>query len=46
MDAANIEVPGLDTSASVNGQIEQIEQLITLKLQVRAILPHLIKGVC
>ena len=31
---ANIEVPGLDTSAPVQDQIEQIEQLITIKLQV------------
>ncbi|KAL5501762.1 hypothetical protein ACEPAH_9022 [Sanghuangporus vaninii] len=30
---ANIEVPGLDTSAPVQDQIEQIEQLITIKLQ-------------
>ncbi|KAJ3558797.1 hypothetical protein NM688_g709 [Phlebia brevispora] len=29
----DINVPGLDTSASVNDQIEQIEQLITIKLQ-------------
>ncbi|TRM61602.1 DASH complex subunit Ask1-domain-containing protein [Schizophyllum amplum] len=29
----SIEVPGLDTTASVTDQIEQIEQLITLKLQ-------------
>lgn len=33
-DPDSIEVPGLDTSASVNDQIDQIEQLITLKLQV------------
>ncbi|KAI0315328.1 hypothetical protein OF83DRAFT_1085023 [Amylostereum chailletii] len=32
-DPANIAVPGLDTSAPVNDQIDQIEQLITLKLQ-------------
>ncbi|KAF8891174.1 DASH complex subunit Ask1-domain-containing protein [Mucidula mucida] len=32
-DPDSIEVPGLDTSASVNDQIDQIEQLITLKLQ-------------
>jgi DASH complex subunit ASK1 len=31
---ASIDVPGLDTSASVSDQIDQIEQLITLKLQV------------
>ncbi|KAF9011205.1 hypothetical protein BDQ17DRAFT_1233650 [Cyathus striatus] len=30
---ASIEVPGLDTTASVTDQIEQIEQLITIKLQ-------------
>lgn len=33
-DPHSIVVPGLDTTASVNDQIEQIEQLITLKLQV------------
>lgn len=33
-DAKDILVPGLDTTASVNDQIEQIEQLITIKLQV------------
>ncbi|EGO05365.1 hypothetical protein SERLA73DRAFT_164914 [Serpula lacrymans var. lacrymans S7.3] len=32
-DPANIVVPGLDTSAAVNDQIDQIEQLITIKLQ-------------
>ncbi|KAL1738705.1 DASH complex subunit Ask1-domain-containing protein, partial [Schizophyllum fasciatum] len=32
-DPASIDVPGLDTTASVTDQIEQIEQLITLKLQ-------------
>ncbi|KAK0209073.1 hypothetical protein DFS33DRAFT_1254501 [Desarmillaria ectypa] len=32
-DAASIDVPGLDTTASVNDQIDQIEQLITIKLQ-------------
>ncbi|KAI0056665.1 hypothetical protein BV25DRAFT_1920804 [Artomyces pyxidatus] len=32
-DPASIPVPGLDTSAPVNDQIDQIEQLITLKLQ-------------
>ena len=31
----DIVVPGLDTNASVQDQIEQIEQLITIKLQVR-----------
>ena len=34
-DPASIHVPGLDTTASVHDQIEQIEQLITIKLQVR-----------
>ena len=34
---AEISVPGLDTSASVHDQIEQIEQLITIKLQVREV---------
>ena len=33
-DPSTITVPGLDTTASVNDQIEQIEQLITIKLQV------------
>ncbi|THG93152.1 hypothetical protein EW026_g8009 [Hermanssonia centrifuga] len=32
-DPHDIVVPGLDASASVNDQIEQIEQLITIKLQ-------------
>ncbi|KAK7464713.1 hypothetical protein VKT23_005919 [Stygiomarasmius scandens] len=32
-DPANIEIPGLDVNASPQDQIEQIEQLITLKLQ-------------
>ncbi|KAG5733782.1 DASH complex subunit ask1 [Termitomyces sp. T112] len=32
-DPASIAVPGLDTSAPVLDQIEQMEQLITLKLQ-------------
>ncbi|KAI8978718.1 hypothetical protein BD414DRAFT_444914 [Trametes punicea] len=32
-DANNIAIPGLDTSAPVYDQIEQIEQLITIKLQ-------------
>ena len=31
----DIEVPGLDTNASVQDQIDQIDQLITIKLQVR-----------
>lgn len=33
-DPANIIIPGLDTEASTTDQIEQIEQLITIKLQV------------
>jgi hypothetical protein len=33
-DPANILIPGLDTEASTTDQIEQIEQLITIKLQV------------
>jgi DASH complex subunit ASK1 len=33
-DPSAIVVPGLDTNASVNDQIDQIEQLITIKLQV------------
>lgn len=32
-DPTSIDVPGLDTNASVNDQIDQIEQLITIKLQ-------------
>ncbi|KAG2099836.1 uncharacterized protein F5147DRAFT_711190 [Suillus discolor] len=32
-DPGSIDVPGLDTNASVNDQIDQIEQLITIKLQ-------------
>ncbi|KAI0347869.1 hypothetical protein BDW22DRAFT_1349945 [Trametopsis cervina] len=32
-DPSAIVVPGLDTMASVNDQIDQIEQLITIKLQ-------------
>ncbi|KAG1747549.1 hypothetical protein EDB19DRAFT_1893885 [Suillus lakei] len=32
-DPASIDVPGLETNASVNDQIDQIEQLITIKLQ-------------
>ncbi|KZP15656.1 hypothetical protein FIBSPDRAFT_935074 [Athelia psychrophila] len=32
-DPSTIVVPGLDTTASVNDQIDQIEQLITIKLQ-------------
>ena len=34
-DPSSIVVPGLDTDASTTDQIEQIEQLITIKLQVR-----------
>ena len=33
-DPASITVAGLDTTASVTDQIDQIDQLITLKLQV------------
>lgn len=33
-DPNHINVPGLDTTAPVYDQIEQIEQLITIKLQV------------
>lgn len=33
-DPANVVIPGLDTDASTTDQIEQIEQLITIKLQV------------
>jgi len=33
-DPANVAIPGLDTEASTIDQIEQIEQLITIKLQV------------
>jgi DASH complex subunit ASK1 len=34
-DPASITVAGLDATASINDQIDQIDQLITLKLQVR-----------
>jgi DASH complex subunit ASK1 len=34
-DPSTIVIPGLDTDASTFDQIEQIEQLITIKLQVR-----------
>ncbi|KAF8260959.1 hypothetical protein EI94DRAFT_1705912 [Lactarius quietus] len=34
-DPSSITIPGLDTTASVNDQIDQIDQLITLKLQTR-----------
>jgi hypothetical protein len=33
-DPESIVIPGLDTTASVTDQIDQIDQLITLKLQV------------
>ena len=33
-DPNDIVIPGLDTTAPVNEQIEQIEQLTTIKLQV------------
>ena len=33
-DPVSIGVPGLDTNAPVNDQVDQIEQLITIKLQV------------
>ena len=33
-DPLAIEIPGLDTSASINDQIDQMDQLITIKLQV------------
>lgn len=36
-DPNDIVIPGLDTSGSVNDQIDQIEQLITIKLQVRRV---------
>ena len=40
-DPSSIVIPGLDTNASPIDQIEQIEQLITLKLQVKDInYPH------
>lgn len=32
-DPESIHVPGLDTTASVQDQIDQMEQLITIKLQ-------------
>ena len=35
-DPTTIDVPGLDTDASVLDQIEQLEQMITIKLQVGA----------
>lgn len=33
-DPMSIEIPGLDTTASPQNQIEQMEQLITLKVLV------------
>jgi hypothetical protein len=33
-DPSSIEIPGLETSASLNDQIDQMDQLITIKLQV------------
>ena len=33
-DPSSIVIQGLDTTVSVNDQIDQIDQLITLKLQV------------
>jgi len=33
-DPSSIHVSGLDTSAPIHDQVEQIEQLITFKLQV------------
>jgi hypothetical protein len=36
-DPTSINVAGLDTTASVNDQIDQIDQLITLKLQVHVL---------
>jgi hypothetical protein len=38
-DPSSIQIPGLDRTASVNDQIDQIEQLITFKLQVGPPLP-------
>jgi hypothetical protein len=37
-DPNSIHVPGLDTNAPVLDQIEQIEQLITIKLQASSVL--------
>ena len=42
-DPNDIVVPGLDTTAPPYDQIEQIEQLITIKLQVLVSLIHLRK---
>ena len=33
-DPTSITVPGVDTTASINDQIDQIDQLITIRLQV------------
>lgn len=33
----DIIIPGLDTSASVQDQIEQLDQLITIRLQVKRV---------
>ena len=38
IDPSSITIPGLDTTASVNDQIDQIDQLITLKLQVLSLM--------
>lgn len=35
-DPTSIVIPGVDATASVNDQIDQIDQLITIRLQVRA----------
>lgn len=43
-DSASINVPGLDKDASVSDQIEQIEQLITIKLQVGLVLEQRMRG--
>lgn len=37
-DPLSIDVPGLDRTAPVQDQIEYLEQMITIKLQVRLIL--------
>lgn len=33
-DPTSIVIPGVDVTASVNGQIDQIDQLVTIRLQV------------
>ena len=43
-DPASIVIPGLDTEASTIDQIEQIEQLITIKLQVSTILVSAVRS--